>query len=623
MNSSITKKVSAVTTMAVFGAVYALHGEVVNLTQGSTTGYELTDGNTYIIQNSVEFSNSTAGGSGMSVADGATVVIYIPKDVTLTAIGANGSGQIGGGAGIRVPETSTLVITGEGTVNATGGNAGDGENGANGSKGGAITCAYGNYPKTLGGSGLGYGPAGKGNSGAGGNGGAGGGGAGAGIGTEGGLGGEGGDSGASRVISSIVNLNGFVGNGSNGGNGGNGSVGADMGVCYILGRMSLSALGGAAGVCGGAGSKADWTLKAYDRSSGNDYYFATCGGGGGGGGGAGSAAVCAIGGGGAAGGGGGGGGSGANTAENDTHYERSPLTNANGGGGLGGGSSSNVGASGAAKGKTCGGSWYNAQASYYYGGEGGAGGAAGYEGGAGFLYVSPTAIVNVEREKLMASTHSAAQYKITFDANGGQLVSSVDSLTATLGCELPDCILAPTRNGFAFDGWRSATGEEYYGASGTKNISSYPIPCDVVLYAHWKAVGHTSTTPIPVPYSYFDENCPTLLSAYGGDYEAVAHSTAMNGCNKVWECYVSGISPTNEDSRFTAIIKIGADGKPILSWKPPLNGETPDGSGIREGVRSYRVYGKRNLDDVAEEWTPVVEGDEREYRFFKVGVTMP
>ena len=188
---------------------------------------------------------------------------------------------------------------------------------------------------------------------------------------------------------------------------------------------------------------------------------------------------------------------------------------------------------------------------------------------------------------------------------------------------MPDCIPAPTRNGFAFGGWKSATGEEYYGASGHKTISSYPIAGDVVLYAQWEAVGHTSTTPIPVPYSYFDENCPTLLSAYGGDYEAVAHSTAMNGCNKVWECYVSGISPTNEDSRFTAIIKIGADGKPILSWKPPLNGETPEGAGIREGVRSYRVYGKRNLDDVAEEWTPVVEGDEREYRFFKVGVTMP
>ena len=42
---------------------------VVNITEGSTSGYTMTDGNTYVIQNSVEFSNSTAGGSGMTVAD--------------------------------------------------------------------------------------------------------------------------------------------------------------------------------------------------------------------------------------------------------------------------------------------------------------------------------------------------------------------------------------------------------------------------------------------------------------------------------------------------------------------------------------------------------------------------
>ena len=45
--------------------------------------------------------------------------------------------------------------------------------------------------------------------------------------------------------------------------------------------------------------------------------------------------------------------------------------------------------------------------------------------------------------------------------------------------------------------------------------------------------------------------------------------------------------------------------------------------GIREGVRSYSVYGKQTLDDAAEEWTPVSEGDEGNYRFFKVGVGMP
>ena len=56
---------------------------------------------------------------------------------------------------------------------------------------------------------------------------------------------------------------------------------------------------------------------------------------------------------------------------------------------------------------------------------------------------------------------------------------------------------------------------------------------------------------------------------------------------------------------------------------PPLNGETKDGAGIREGVRSCTVYGKQALDDVAEKWTPVVEGDEGNYHFFKVGVGMP
>ena len=153
---------------------------VVNVTEGSTSGYTMTDGNTYVIQDSVSFSNSTAGGSGMEVEDGATVVIYVPAGITLTAIGANGSGQTGGGAGILVPETSTLVITGEGTVNATGGNAGNGGNGSNGENGIEVSLIFTQNGYRANGS-----------SGAGGVGGVGGGGAGAAIGGSGGRGGYG------------------------------------------------------------------------------------------------------------------------------------------------------------------------------------------------------------------------------------------------------------------------------------------------------------------------------------------------------------------------------------------------------------------------------------------------
>jgi hypothetical protein len=108
------------------------------------------------------------------------------------------------------------------------------------------------------------------------------------------------------------------------------------------------------------------------------------------------------------------------------------------------------------------------------------------EGAAGRLYVSPTAIVNADREKLSAVTHSAAQYTITFDVVGGQFSSSVESLIATLGCELPDSIPIPRRLGCVFNGWKTETGVEYYGASGAKSISSYPIAGDIVLYAQWK-----------------------------------------------------------------------------------------------------------------------------------------
>lgn len=124
--------ISKYIAFAAFAAIMVsgqLNAAVVNITQGSTSGYTMMDGNTYVVQKSVSFSNSSAGGSGMTVAENATVVLYVPAGVTLTAKGGNGSGQTGGGAGIRVPKTATLIITGEGSVNATGGNAGNGANG--------------------------------------------------------------------------------------------------------------------------------------------------------------------------------------------------------------------------------------------------------------------------------------------------------------------------------------------------------------------------------------------------------------------------------------------------------------------------------------------------------------
>ena len=430
----------AVCVVSAFIMVRA-NAAVVNITEGSTSGYTMTDGNTYVIQDSVSFSNTTTGCSGISVESNSTVVIYVPKNVTLRASGANGEGRIGGGAGICVPETSTLIITGEGMVVATGGNAGKGSDGKNGYDG----SGYG------GGSTVYYG-------GKGGAGGGGGGGAGAAI------GGSGGNGGISGIGASSVEGGNWNKNGNEGGDGGDGEASDAMGCVYILGSLlaqthgGISGSNGVAGVCG-----AMHVIGLY-----NSYVGCGGGGGGGGGGGAGSAPRCHIGAGGQGGGGGGGGGGGAAKSRLYSPYDDTALV---GGGGLGGQSEIAVGESGGAKSN--------------YGGEGGAGGAAGPEGGAGELYVSSTAVVDVEREMLSAETHLAAQYTITFDANGGTLSSEVDSAMATLGCSLPDCIPIPVKQGYVVSSWNDDSGTQYYGGDGTKMLSSYSAPSGIVLHAEW------------------------------------------------------------------------------------------------------------------------------------------
>ena len=457
----VLKSASIAVVAIMFLSICQLQAGVVNITQGSTSGYTMTDGNTYVVQNSVTFSNLTAGGSGMSVADNATVVLYVPAGITLTATGANGSGQIGGGAGIRVPQTATLIITGEGTVNAAGGNAGNGGNGAKGADGGGISYYVSpNYD------------AASGTSGSGGDGGAGGGGGGSGIGGDGGTGGSGGV-GATGIAKNRVSCGLFGSNGGKGNAGGSGTSAGTMGNVYLIGYCNVIATSGQKGSCGSAGGYG--SLKEGYKSS--VYHFGTCGGGGGGGGGAGSAAVYNVGGGGSAGGGGGGGGSGATS----TNYKEC-TENGHGGGGGGGASDSANGKTGAGK-SNC--HTYYESNKQLYGGDGGSSGGKGAIGGDGGLFVSETSSIQTTRPKLSATTHSAAQYTITFNVDGGQFMSAIESLTATLGCELPDCIPVPTRRGYIFDGWSTATGEEYYGSTGTKTKSTYPATGNIILYAQW------------------------------------------------------------------------------------------------------------------------------------------
>lgn len=121
---------------------------------------------------------------------------------------------------------------------------------------------------------------------------------------------------------------------------------------------------------------------------------------------------------------------------------------------------------------------------------------------------------------------------------------------------------------------------------------------------------------VRIPSDWIEEKAASALARADGDHEAAANATAANGINKVWECYVAGISPTDETARFEATIEI-VDGKPVVRWNPPLSAE-------EEAKRTRKILGRRSLDD-SEGWQDVSSLDDPEaagYRFFKVSVEM-
>ncbi len=267
------------------------------LSEGSTTGKTLGGSGTtsyYRLTKSLNFTNTTAGGSGLTILG--TVYLYLPAGVNITCVGANANGATGAGAGIELTEGNTLYIIGGGngaTVTATGGNAANGGNGGNGQDAAII----GGWDECSG--------VAVGGGGAGGNGG---GGAGAGIGTCGGNGGAGGSAEGMEWFYSTFGVK-----GADGGSGSAGTSAQSMGQLYVVNGFTVNATGGSQGSAGTAGSAG----KSCMRYGGNEY--SVTGGGGGGAGGFGGAAAN-IGTGGPGGGGGGGGAKGSQDRKSTGYY---------------------------------------------------------------------------------------------------------------------------------------------------------------------------------------------------------------------------------------------------------------------------------------------------------------
>ena len=142
------------------------------------------------------------------------------------------------------------------------------------------------------------------------------------------------------------------------------------------------------------------------------------------------------------------------------------------------------------------------------------------------------------------------------------------------------------------------------------NIESAGEDCCWVADYRWVSdYTATQTTEVPVPYTWLRTYYPYTPDEYEA-YETAAKVAAANDANKVWECYVVGLVPTNQIERFLAQINITNETARIW-WTPDLN------EGGTKHERVYTVEGKTNLVDKA--WGPTNEAT----RFFRVKVEMP
>ena len=135
---------------------------------------------------------------------------------------------------------------------------------------------------------------------------------------------------------------------------------------------------------------------------------------------------------------------------------------------------------------------------------------------------------------------------------------------------------------------------------------------DIVEYDNLAWVDQVTWSPVvgdaEVPKAWLDS---LGVAGTDGSMEAAAKSDTDGDGFTAAEEYVMGTDPNDPESRLTASIEF-VDGKPVITYTPNLLDD-----------RKYIKWGKKDLGDPTEEWTPVPEGQEDNYNFFKVSVEMP
>ena len=164
--------------------------------------------------------------------------------------------------------------------------------------------------------------------------------------------------------------------------------------------------------------------------------------------------------------------------------------------------------------------------------------------------------------------------------------------------------ISGTSGGWTQQGWTLSAGTHTLVWKYEKDsIDTYGSDCGWVDQVVWTpSGGSTTTTEVPVPYTWLD----SYLVVSGGNYEAAALADADGDGHLTWQEYVAGTIPTNKASVFKAGIDI-VNGVRTLTWTPNLGAS-----------RTYTVEGKALITGAA--WSSPTNAATR---FFRVKVAVP
>lgn len=128
----------------------------------------------------------------------------------------------------------------------------------------------------------------------------------------------------------------------------------------------------------------------------------------------------------------------------------------------------------------------------------------------------------------------------------------------------------------------------------------------------------TAGAPVAIP-SAWAEQYPAFAAKFGSDFTAAltkptGKRDGAGNAMLVWQDFVAGTDPTDDDDVFKASITFDEDGRPVISWTPEFANPS------EAAKRRYRKYGKVRIQD--KDWTEFSDGEESNFNFFKVTVEM-